>query len=1025
MAEAVAALGLAASVLQFLDCGSRFVSQAWRIYKTGADGMEDVPNLQLMVQQLQEALADLQKNHTAGDSPGLAQLSEGCSRVARRLLESIDCLSIPQKGKKRHALKTAFMMAWKRDEIKALQQELDGFRNQLSLQLLTSLRQIASRSADEKEAVLRMLGAKTQELGRQIDMAASKQEAIGMSMLNFLTTNMSSAARGTYRDSLLQDLLLNIYQDRGVEAPAEIRDTAPTLSARCRWELEQKFLARLRFTGMEEREVQITEAYERTLQWVFKDPPEGYNRTWSNFRHFLESDTDNLYWITGKAGSGKSTLMKFIAYEPDLDLTVGTKPARTTKPSGLGPTTLSYQYLSRWAGEARLFTATFYFWNSGVRMLTTQAGLFRSILYQLLSQEPLLIRQVAASRWEALCFFGEDPKDMGESELRNMLMAAVRHLSRKGKVCLFIDGLDEFESDKTPARLIELVSELAKDVNSIKLCVASRPWLDFEDAFKERPKLRMENLTHQDIIHYVSSKLCSDPSFESLQSQHPDFAGELAGTIVQRSCGVFLWVHLVVTSLLEGMRSGDRVRDLHKRLDQLPERLEDLYEKILLSLDPMFLEDTARYFSIVRHSAEPVSILLLSYMDEDCPRYVLSQPIASLSEVDTQLRTDTMRKRLNHRSKGLLEVQQLPNMLAHATVQYLHRTVKDYIESDDAQKITKFAVGSSYDHNLSFCAGYLSLIKSLSKSRLWKAEFPWLVHQCLASAMATMPSSKDELLAVLDELDRTGIALAKEVVTNQVASGQFCEEVRLLLASGVWVLADGPTFEPAKLNYASLLLPAAFGRTFLSLAVKFGLADYVAAKANHGCLVQRAAIYTDKKISFGHKPNVRHAVWPLLLDAVLAVDVDPNMVNVLLTAGADPNFKVHGNPDHTPWVKAVEWAILRYRGYFSGTTSSRLSPYEKEASLVSVNITVDSGFQESFYDSAWLQTDWVQRSWAALYEGEWSHTEKIVFRKPDPNFLRKPPCRPVIRDMIDHGAAAKDIGNLGPVFPVWARTPYG
>lgn len=139
MAEAVAALGVAANVLQFLDYGSRFVSQAWRIHKTGSDGLDGIPNLQLMTKQLQEVLGDLQK-HQATDNPELLQLSEECSRVARRLIESIDCIGIPQGGRKRDALKTAFKMAWKREEIQQLQRELDGFRQQLSLHLLASLR---------------------------------------------------------------------------------------------------------------------------------------------------------------------------------------------------------------------------------------------------------------------------------------------------------------------------------------------------------------------------------------------------------------------------------------------------------------------------------------------------------------------------------------------------------------------------------------------------------------------------------------------------------------------------------------------------------------------------------------------------------------------------------------------------------------------------------------------------------------------------------------------------------------------
>ncbi len=139
MAEAVAGIGLAANVLQFLDFGSRFISLAWRIYTTGTNNVINGPSLQVLTKNLQDVLAGLH-NQAPGDQIGMAQLGEECSRVARQLLESLNSLVIPEKGRKRDAIMVAFKTMWKRDQIKTLQQELDGFRQQLSLQLLISLR---------------------------------------------------------------------------------------------------------------------------------------------------------------------------------------------------------------------------------------------------------------------------------------------------------------------------------------------------------------------------------------------------------------------------------------------------------------------------------------------------------------------------------------------------------------------------------------------------------------------------------------------------------------------------------------------------------------------------------------------------------------------------------------------------------------------------------------------------------------------------------------------------------------------
>jgi hypothetical protein len=146
MAEAIAALALAGNVLQFIDFGSRFISHAWKVYKTGVDGADAVPNLQLLTTDLQNVLTSLQRRQE-GDSPGMGRLCEECSRVARRLLESLNLLNLPDKMRKRDAVKAAFKATWNRDEIKAFQQELDGFRQQLTLHLLLSLRYLISSLA--------------------------------------------------------------------------------------------------------------------------------------------------------------------------------------------------------------------------------------------------------------------------------------------------------------------------------------------------------------------------------------------------------------------------------------------------------------------------------------------------------------------------------------------------------------------------------------------------------------------------------------------------------------------------------------------------------------------------------------------------------------------------------------------------------------------------------------------------------------------------------------------------------------
>ena len=55
---------------------------------------------------------------------------------------------------------------------------------------------------------------------------------------------------------------------------------------------------------MDYRHNDIAKAHEKTFEWLFESKDSG-------FPHWLQ-EGDEIYWINGKAGSGKSTLMKFV-----------------------------------------------------------------------------------------------------------------------------------------------------------------------------------------------------------------------------------------------------------------------------------------------------------------------------------------------------------------------------------------------------------------------------------------------------------------------------------------------------------------------------------------------------------------------------------------------------------------------------------------------------------------------------------------------------------------------------------------
>jgi hypothetical protein len=140
------------------------------------------------------------------------------------------------------------------------------------------------------------------------------------------------------------------------------------------------------------------------------------------------------------------------------------------------------------------------------------------------------------------------------------------------KLFLLIDGLDEYEGNFE--KIAELLCKLSTSAN-MKICVSSRPLLMFEDVFKGYPSLRLQDLTYQDIVNFVSDELGNYPRFRSLASKEPIRAPELLEEVVTKADGVFLWVHLVIQDLISGLANRDNISDLQRRLQLLPPKLEE------------------------------------------------------------------------------------------------------------------------------------------------------------------------------------------------------------------------------------------------------------------------------------------------------------------------------------------------------------------------------------------------------------------------------------------------------------------
>jgi hypothetical protein len=74
-------------------------------------------------------------------------------------------------------------------------------------------------------------------------------------------------------------------------------------------ECTRLILNRLWFRLIDDRRDSIAEVHSRTLQWAIHPPSSTV--AWSDLSQWLRSE-HGIYWISGKPGSGKSTLVKFL-----------------------------------------------------------------------------------------------------------------------------------------------------------------------------------------------------------------------------------------------------------------------------------------------------------------------------------------------------------------------------------------------------------------------------------------------------------------------------------------------------------------------------------------------------------------------------------------------------------------------------------------------------------------------------------------------------------------------------------------
>jgi hypothetical protein len=387
-------------------------------------------------------------------------------------------------------------------------------------------------------------------------------------------------------------------------------------------ERRQHLLKCLEFPQIDARRTTIRGAHTRTCRWLI-----GHEKYQSWLDPGKQSQNHGFLWIRGKAGAGKSTMMKFVYLE--------------TKKKGKKPS---------------MAVASFFFNARGDYLERSISGMYRSLLLQL-----LLAVSDLQSVLDDTDIVPRNQQDCpGLNALKELLGNAVMALDQRCFIC-FVDALDE--CDELEVRdMVQFFEELAENATDqgiqFRICFSSRPYPYIDIQRGVLLTLEEEPGHGEDLAKYVESRL---------RITNPSLSKELQSQILDKAAGIFMWIVLVVEIL--NKENSDGALALRKKLSEIPAKLGELFRS-MLARDQERPESLRLCILWIPFAKRPLSPAKF--------RHALWAGLLEQRLVDPELPDDThedAEKPVASSSKGLAEITKAKQ----PTVQFIHESVRDFL----------------------------------------------------------------------------------------------------------------------------------------------------------------------------------------------------------------------------------------------------------------------------------------------------------------------------------------------------------
>jgi energy-coupling factor transporter ATP-binding protein EcfA2 len=416
------------------------------------------------------------------------------------------------------------------------------------------------------------------------------------------------------------------------------------------------FVEALAFDEMDSRYESIDPAHVNTCQWLFQKLE---YLQWRDREHLASHN--GFLWIKGKAGSGKSTLMK-----------------------------CAFEHAEENFPHDEIIS--FFFNARGQHLERSVEGMYRSLLSQILRHFPQL-----RPKFPTHCPISFQQQGWAVAVLRNHVHRAISNLGQGDAITIYIDALDECEEEDI-REAIELFEELGLVALSMPIalyiCFASRyyPQVTIQHCVEIHLEEQIEH--QQDIKKYINGKLAIRDIM---------FKAQLASEIEARASGVFLWVVLVIRLVKRRCDGGASHSEISKSLQEVPDKLQELIGAILQSPDDPLL-CTLRW---ILFAERPLKLQEL-YFAIRTGTGQLTSGIRDPAEIND----DGMESYILASSRGLVEMKS--GWMGNIQAQLVHESVREYLIAGGLEELGSCSNKMVEVHNhaklFQWCQTYLGSI---------------------------------------------------------------------------------------------------------------------------------------------------------------------------------------------------------------------------------------------------------------------------------------------------------------------------